>query len=61
MMTVQCCSCKKIRKGSRWVMTMAPESQMCISHGYCPTCAARVFAEIRMASRTHRLAAASNA
>jgi len=61
MMTVQCCSCKKIRKGSRWVMTTVPESQMRISHGYCPTCAAKVYAEIRVASRNHRLAAVSNA
>lgn len=61
MMTVQCCSCKKIREGDRWVMTAAPESQMRISHGYCPTCAAKVFAEIRMVSRQHHLAAAGNA
>jgi hypothetical protein len=61
MMTVQCCCCKKIRKDDRWVMTTVPESQMRISHGYCPTCAAKVFAEIRSASHNHRLAAAGNA
>jgi hypothetical protein len=60
-MIVQCCSCKKIRKGSRWItMRTLPETPMRISHGYCPECAAKVYAEIRSAAHARDLAAASN-
>jgi len=59
-MTVQCCSCKKIRDGKQWVD--ARESELPagegISHGYCPVCATRAFAAIRqelMLSRTMTL------
>ena len=37
-MTVQCCKCKKIRVGSRWVALYGPLLGEA-SHTYCPTCA----------------------
>ena len=47
-MTVQCCLCKRVRKQQHWV---DPEIDMVdmadTSHGYCPKCAAKAFAEIR--------------
>jgi hypothetical protein len=45
-MKVQCCVCKKVRKGKHWVAV--PELQITehVSHGYCPACAAQAFAEI---------------
>jgi len=47
-MIVQCCICKQVRKGKQWVqpdpVALADEH---ISHGYCPACAVRAFAEIR--------------
>ena len=48
-MTVQCCVCRKIRvaKG-RWVAKAIPVGdEMNVSHGYCPVCAAKAFAEVR--------------
>gem|GEM_PF-3139496 len=46
-MLVQCCVCKKIRKGKRWVDITSPLSACChISHGYCPVCAEAAFAEL---------------
>lgn len=47
-MVVQCCLCKRIRDQHRWVEEpargLASEN---VSHGYCPTCAAKAFAEVR--------------
>jgi len=46
-MMIQCCLCKKVLKGRRWVeadKVDVPEHR--VSHGYCPVCAAEVFAEI---------------
>ena len=50
-MTVQCCVCRKIRVGKdRWVLGEIPaEDRMNVSHGYCPACAAKAFAEVRRA------------
>lgn len=47
-MLVQCCVCNKVRDGGRW--KAPPDVDLRgreISHGYCPSCAAKVFAEIR--------------
>jgi hypothetical protein len=47
-MIVQCCLCKKVRKGKQWVTADPIElADVRISHGYCPACAAQAFAEIR--------------
>ncbi len=47
-MTVQCCVCKQIRVGKRWCEprgALLPDEP--VSHGYCPTCAAQAFAQLR--------------
>jgi hypothetical protein len=61
-MVVQCCQCKKIRvtasHNSRtgWIdgrnIEILPAE---ISHGYCPACASKAFAEIRAYARGPRL------
>ena len=44
---VQCCVCKRFRKGNQWVSEKAaPGSDKDVSHGYCPTCAANAFGEV---------------
>jgi len=56
-MIVQCCQCKKVRKGNRWVKASGSELVgRCVSHGYCPTCAARVFAQIQALLSSKELA-----
>ena len=46
-MVIQCCQCKKLRKGKRWVKAAgANMAGRRVSHGYCPTCAAKAFAQI---------------
>ena len=39
-MITQCCECRKIREGKRWVgpPTALPKGER-VSHGYCPVCA----------------------
>jgi len=47
-MVVQCCVCGKVRSGERWVrMGKGALLTGAVSHGYCPSCAHRAFAEIR--------------
>lgn len=51
-MQVQCCVCKKVRAGSQWVTPAAGSlKREPVSHGYCPACAAKAFAELDAASR----------
>jgi len=56
-MIVQCCICKHVRKGKQWVEA-DPIDLACehISHGYCPVCAAKAYAEIRALIGVKRLA-----
>lgn len=47
-MLVQCCVCKKVREAGRWKESSDIDiGDRDFSHGYCPPCAAQVFAEIR--------------
>ncbi|HPO14761.1 MAG TPA: hypothetical protein PLI09_15070 [Candidatus Hydrogenedentes bacterium] len=47
-MLVQCCVCGRVRKGAKWTAYEPPrDMHERISHGYCPTCAAEAFEEIR--------------
>jgi hypothetical protein len=47
-MVIQCCVCKKVRNGSAWAKTTVSDSHECdVSHGYCPVCAKKAFAEIK--------------
>lgn len=46
-MVVQCCSCRQVRKGKQWEEPVQSDLAGGVSHGYCPVCAAKVFAEIR--------------
>ncbi len=47
-MKVQCCVCKKVRVGTKWVSQSDPvDVPDLVSHGYCPVCAEHAFAEIR--------------
>ena len=46
-MTVQCCICKRVREGQVWVdQVLSEQEEANTSHGYCPVCAAKAFAEI---------------
>jgi hypothetical protein len=46
-MVVQCCLCKQVRKGKYWADALPGEVvEEEVSHGYCPACAAKAFAEI---------------
>ena len=56
-MIIQCCLCRQVRSGKEWVVPEASDlTDPHVSHGYCPACAARAFAEIRqMAGATGRL------
>jgi hypothetical protein len=39
-MITQCCECKKVRQGDRWVAPSKPvPTGESVSHGYCPVCA----------------------
>lgn len=41
-MITQCCDCQKIRHDEQWVQASPLDySDTAISHGYCPTCAAK--------------------
>lgn len=57
-MDVQCCVSKKLRQGNRWI-AVAPSdlNYSSISHGYCPKCAAKAFAEIRRTAGFRKLPA----
>lgn len=47
-MKVQCCVCKCVREGERWVAKRPADLEaQTFSHGYCPDCAAKAFDEIR--------------
>jgi hypothetical protein len=51
-MVTQCCVCKKYRTGSIWGrLADAVALRQGISHGYCPSCAEKAFAEIRQINR----------
>ena len=51
-MLVQCCECGLVRRGNTWTPARKDELERGdISHGYCPRCAAKAFAEIRQAHR----------
>ncbi len=51
-MLVQCCECGLVRRGKTWKPANKAElERKDISHGYCPRCAAKAFAEIRRAHR----------
>ena len=45
-MVVQCCSCRQVRKGKQWEKPVQNDLAGRVSHGYCPVCAAKAFAEI---------------
>ena len=46
-MQVQCCVCKKVGNGGRWVSVNEGElPSRNVSHGYCPKCAEAAFAEL---------------
>lgn len=52
-MMVQCCVCKKVKSGHRWVDVIPEQlAYLDISHGYCPKCAEEAFAEILSAKTT---------
>ncbi len=54
-MTVQCCVCKRVREGKAWYVMNVPEQALApISHGYCPVCASRAFAELRAEAKRLR-------
>lgn len=60
LMTVQCCVCKKIRKGARWVKPQKVALvKHDISHGYCPKCAGEAFQKARRRPRSGALASKS--
>ena len=47
-MVVQCCLCRQVRKGKQWVDALPGDlADEHVSHGYCPVCAAKAFAEIQ--------------
>ena len=51
-MLVQCCVCKRVRKGGAWVkMRPPPDREGGVSHGYCPACAAKAFEQVRHMKR----------
>ena len=46
-MRVQCCVCKKVRRGATWIrVTESTLSGARVSHGYCPKCAKQAFEEL---------------
>ena len=46
-MVVQCCECKQVRKDNQWVQPVSADlADDHVSHGYCPVCAEKAFAEI---------------
>jgi hypothetical protein len=45
---VQCCSCKRIRKGGTWThSTGVTPKHVRFSHGYCPDCLNRAIEEVQ--------------
>ncbi len=47
-MIVQCCSCGKVRQSGHWVsISKGKLAEKHVSHGYCPVCAEKAYAEIR--------------
>ena len=46
-MVVQCCLCRQVRKGKQWEEPVQADLAGGVSHGYCPVCAAKAFAEIQ--------------
>lgn len=47
-MVLQCCVCKRVHVDAEWVRVANPEViARTASHGYCPTCAARAYAEFQ--------------
>jgi len=47
VMVVQCCLCRQVRKGKQWEEPVQGDLAGAVSHGYCPVCAAKAFAEIQ--------------
>ena len=62
-MKVQCCVCKKVREGGQWdYPAQALPSELEVSHGYCPECAAEAFAQLTaMPQRARRRVKGSSA
>jgi hypothetical protein len=61
-MVVQCCLCRRVRNGKQWVEpTPTDLVDEHVSHGYCPVCAAKAFAEIQdlLASKSYTPRAAA--
>jgi len=46
-MVVQCCVCKRVQKGTKWILPSASDLDGNVSHGYYPRCANQAFAEIQ--------------
>jgi len=51
-MVVQCCACLRVRDSEGWRSLEKPRIiEKNASHGYCPRCAEKAFAEIRAQQR----------
>ena len=46
-MVIQCCVCRRVRDGGQWTSQSLRVFQEEVSHGYCPECAEKAFADIR--------------
>ncbi len=53
-MTVVCCVCNRVKRGSAWVVE-TPDEDHLASHGYCPRCAATARLEIHRALLRRKL------
>ncbi len=52
-MLSQCCECKKVRQGSRWVKLKNSDLESIkVSHTYCPECAKQVMIELNIGNDT---------
>ncbi len=46
MIEIQCCVCKRVRAGDKWVKPRRGFSTRNRTHGYCPECAKAAFEQI---------------
>lgn len=54
-MKIQCCACLRIRENGGWNALEQPKVlEQDVSHGYCPACAEKAFAELRAQQRAER-------
>lgn len=54
-MTIQCCSCKKVKRGEVWVTAIGPLGiSDRVTHGYCPVCVEEAWAELEKEIRSAR-------